>query len=66
MDYHTPTLELAALARDAGVKRLVLTHLIPPIPDEGPLVEQLHRRHERYLHRRASSPGRDLQRIAVG
>ncbi len=37
-NYHAPTLEVAAMARDAGVGRLVISHLIPPIPDEGPLV----------------------------
>jgi ribonuclease Z len=39
-DYHAPTLQVAEMARDAGVGRLVLSHLIPPIPDDGPLVEQ--------------------------
>jgi len=29
---HTPTHELAQLAQQAGVKQLVLSHLIPPIP----------------------------------
>ena len=28
--YHTTTLEAAQIAKDAGVKKLVLTHLIPP------------------------------------
>jgi ribonuclease Z len=37
--YHAPTLEVAALARDAGVRRLVLSHIIPPIPNDGPAVE---------------------------
>lgn len=33
--YHTTTLEAAQIAREAGVKKLVLTHLIPPpAPDE--------------------------------
>lgn len=32
MDYHAGTLEVAAIARDAGVKHLVLTHLVPSIP----------------------------------
>ena len=31
IDYHTPTLDVAAVARDAGVKKLVLTHLVPSI-----------------------------------
>jgi ribonuclease Z len=32
MSHHTSTLELAAIARDAGVARLALTHLVPSIP----------------------------------
>ena len=32
LEYHTPTLDLAEIARDAKVKKLVLTHLIPSIP----------------------------------
>lgn len=37
MEYHTPTLDVAAVARDANVKKLVLTHLVPSIaPQEGP------------------------------
>lgn len=32
---HTPTDTLAELATEAGVDRLVLTHLIPPIPASG-------------------------------
>ena len=35
-EVHTPTLELAGLARDARVRHLVLTHLIPPVPDVLP------------------------------
>lgn len=38
--YHAPTHDVAEMARDAGVAKLVLTHLIPPIPNEGPAVEQ--------------------------
>ncbi|HEY8173585.1 MAG TPA: MBL fold metallo-hydrolase [Dehalococcoidia bacterium] len=38
-DYHAPTLDVAAMARDAGVGRLLLSHVIPPIPNEGPLVD---------------------------
>lgn len=33
--YHAPTLDVADMAREAGVGRLVLSHLIPPVPDEG-------------------------------
>lgn len=32
MTYHASTLDVAAIARDAGVKHLVLTHLVPSIP----------------------------------
>jgi ribonuclease Z len=32
MEYHTPTAQVAEIARDAGVKKLVLTHLVPSIP----------------------------------
>ena len=32
MSHHTSTLELAAIARDAGVEKLALTHLVPTIP----------------------------------
>ena len=39
-NYHAPTLDVAEMARDAGVPRLVLSHLIPPIPDEGAVVDQ--------------------------
>jgi ribonuclease Z len=38
-DYHATTIEVAEMARDAAVKKLVLSHLIPPIPNEGPLVD---------------------------
>ena len=33
---HTSTLDLAALAEEAGARSLYLTHLIPPIPDSYP------------------------------
>ena len=32
MSHHTTTLEAAEIARDAGVKKLALTHLVPTIP----------------------------------
>lgn len=31
MDHHTPTTQIAEIARDAGAKKLVLTHLLPSI-----------------------------------
>jgi ribonuclease Z len=30
--YHTTTMEVAQIARDTGVRKLVLTHLVPSIP----------------------------------
>jgi ribonuclease Z len=39
-DYHATTHQVAEMARDAGVGQLVLSHLIPPIPDDGPVVDQ--------------------------
>jgi ribonuclease Z len=38
-DYHASTIDVAEMARDAGVTKLVLSHLIPPVPNEGPLAE---------------------------
>lgn len=35
INVHTPTDDLARLATEANVERLVLTHLIPPIPSNG-------------------------------
>ncbi|MBW1732496.1 MAG: MBL fold metallo-hydrolase [Deltaproteobacteria bacterium] len=32
VEYHTTTMEVAEIARDAGVRNLVLTHLVPSIP----------------------------------
>ncbi len=37
--YHIPTDEVAKLAKRAGVGKLVLSHLIPPIPNDGPEVQ---------------------------
>lgn len=37
--YHIPTDEIAKLAASAGVGKLVLSHLIPPIPNDGPEVQ---------------------------
>lgn len=37
--YHASTEDAARIARDAGVRHLVLSHVMPPIPDEGPEVD---------------------------
>jgi ribonuclease Z len=38
-DYHAHVGDVAKLAQEAGVKHLVLSHILPPIPDEGPMVD---------------------------
>lgn len=38
-DYHASTQDAAEVANKAGVKHLVLSHILPPIPDDGPQVE---------------------------
>ncbi len=38
-EYHAPTLQVAEMARTSRVRRLVLSHVIPPPPDAGPLAD---------------------------
>lgn len=35
LDYHTTPEQAAEIARDAGVKALVLNHIVPPLPSAG-------------------------------
>jgi len=63
-DYHATTHDVAEMARDAGVPRLVLTHLIPPIPDDGPVVEQFLAGMSD-IYPGSIQVARDLQRIAI-
>jgi ribonuclease Z len=63
-DYHAATADVAAMARDAGVRKLVLTHLLPPIPDEGPLPEQFVEGMSG-IYAGEIVLGRDLMRLAV-
>ena len=69
VDYHAltvaPTGDVASMARDAGVKHVVLTHLVPPPPDEGPLVD-LFVAGMSDVYGGQITVGRDLLRIAVG
>lgn len=62
LDYHTPTLDLARIAQEAGVKKLVITHLIPSIaPSDAPEKNFIRGMSEIY-----SGPivvGRDLMKI---
>lgn len=37
--YHASTHDAARVAREAGIKHLVLSHVMPAIPEEGPPVE---------------------------
>jgi ribonuclease Z len=64
MTYHGGTDDVATLARDARVKRLVLSHLIPPIPDEGTLVDQFVAGMKN-IYQGELVVGRDLQRFEV-
>lgn len=34
--YHSTTIDVAEMARDAGVQQLVLSHLLPMVPEQGP------------------------------
>ena len=64
-DYHAPTLEVAAMARDAGVGQVVIAHLIPPVPNDGPQVEAF-LAGMGDIYRGPIALGRDLQRVEVG
>jgi ribonuclease Z len=62
--YHITTQNVAETARDANVKHLVLSHLIPPIPNDGPIVDAF----VAGMSDIFSGPitvGRDLQRISI-
>ena len=62
--YHIGTLEIATLANDAGVGEVVLSHIIPPIPNdaarEGEYVAGMSD-----LYSGAVRVARDMQRIPV-
>lgn len=64
-DYHVTTTEVAEMARDAGVKKLVLSHLIPSIPNEGPLAD-VFAQGIGEIFKGELVVGRDLMRFAVG
>ncbi len=63
-DYHAPTLDVARLAHDAGVRQLMLSHVIPPIPEDGPQVAEFIAGMAA-LYRGPLSVARDLQRVRV-
>jgi ribonuclease Z len=62
--YHIPTEEVAALAQEAGVGELVLSHLIPPISTEAAQVEAFTRGMGDRFRGTIRVP-RDTERIAV-
>lgn len=62
--YHLPTADVARLARQAGVGRLVLSHLIPPIPNAGPAVEQFTAGMDG-IYKGAIHVAKDMERVSV-
>ena len=64
-DYHAPTLAVAEMAQEAGVGALMISHLIPPIPDSGPSIEQFIAGMEK-VYTGPITVGRDMQRFTVG
>lgn len=64
-EYHAPTLDVAEMARDAGVRELVLSHLIPPIPDDGPQVEAFVAGMSD-IYGGPITVARDMQRLTIG
>jgi ribonuclease Z len=64
-DYHVSILDAAEMAQQAGVKHLVVSHLLPPIPDEGPLVDTFIAGASDVFKGKLTV-GRDLQRFTAG
>jgi ribonuclease Z len=64
-DYHMTTIEAAGIARDAGVRTLVLSHLIPPVPNDGPLAGAFTAGMDAVFTGEIVV-GRDLMRLRVG
>jgi ribonuclease Z len=63
-DYHAHVGDVAKLAQEAEVKHLVLSHVMPPIPDDGPLVEAFTAGLEGAFSGKITV-GKDLLRVAV-
>jgi ribonuclease Z len=62
--YHSTTIEVAEMARDANVKHLILSHLIPTPPNEGPLLDAFTNGMSDVFSG-TITVGRDLQRFAI-
>lgn len=62
--YHSTTIEVAEMARDANVKHLVLSHLIPTPPNEGPITAAFTNGMSD-IFSGTITLGRDLQRFTI-
>lgn len=65
-DYHTSTLDVAWMARDAGVKHLVLSHLVPPVPPGQPAMLDAFTAGMADVFDGKITLGQDLMRLPVG
>lgn len=65
-EYHSPTEDVAAMARDAGVKRLVLSHLIPAVPPSAEDAKAAFMAGMDEIFAGPIEMGYDLMRITVG
>ena len=63
--YHAPTMDVAEMAREAGVGQLVLSHLIPPIPNDGPPVDRFIEGMSD-VYKGPLSVGQDMQKLTIG
>lgn len=62
-DYHTPTHDVAEIARDAKVKKLVLTHMIPSPLNQA--MEAMFIRGMRKIYKGPIKVGHDLMEVKV-
>ena len=62
--YHTSTTDLAKMAADAGVPRLIITHLIPPIPNED-AIEARFVEGMSDIYKGTIEVGRDLKKFTI-
>ncbi len=62
--YHASTEDAARVAEEAGVKHLVLSHVMPPIPEDGPRQEEFAAGLGEIFGGEITV-GRDLQRFAL-
>ena len=63
-DYHAHVGDVAKLAQEAGVKHLVLSHILPPIADEGPMVDMFTAGLDSVFKGKITV-GKDLMRVPV-